>query len=167
MRNGRYILAYVILIVVQIILGNYFDLSRYVLISVLPVLILMLPRNMGSIVTMLIAFATGFVVDFFSTGMLGISSFALVPVALLRNGLLSIVLGDEQTSREEEISQARMGLPRLGVALMMCCTVYFILYVWVDSAGTVGFWSAALRCLLSVLASTLICVLVSGLLRPE
>ena len=84
MKNGRFILLYLVLTLVQILLCNFFGLSRYMLVSVLPVLILMLPLGTGSIIAMLIAFATGFAVDIFSNGMLGITPLALVPVAFSR-----------------------------------------------------------------------------------
>ena len=167
MRNGRFILVYVILTVVQIILANFFGLSRYLLISVLPVLILMLPKDMGAVVSMLVAFATGFAVDFFSTGLLGITPLALVPVALMRRPLAGLVFGDDQAFRKDELTLARMGIIKLTLAVVIACTVFFIIYIWVDSAGTVGFWTAALRILLSVVVSTPVCIFVSGLLRPE
>lgn len=167
MKKGRFILVYIILMVVQIILCNFFGLSRYVLISVLPVLILMLPKDMGPIVSMLVAFATGFAIDFFSTGMLGITPMALVPVGLVRRFLTTLLFGDDQASREDNLSLARFGIIKLTLAIAVTCSLYFLIYIWVDSAGTVGFWAAALRFFLSVLVSTPVSVFVSRLLRPE
>ena len=167
MKQGRFILYYVLLLIAQILLCNYFGLSRYVLVSVLPVMILLLPRGMNVVVTMLIAFITGFAVDFFSTGMLGITSFALVPVALTRGLFIGMVFGEDVSSRDEELSISRMGLPRMLLAIILTCALFFMLYVWVDSAGTVRFWRAFLRFLLSVLVSTPVCAYVSRLLRPE
>ena len=167
MKTLRFILLYVVLLVAQIILCNYFTLARYLLVSVLPVLILLLPRHTGTIAAMFMAFACGFAVDFFSTGMLGISSLALVPVALVRRGLLVMVFGDEQNDREDELTIARFGLPQVLLAVLFSNSIFFFVYIWADSAGTVGFWPAALRFLLSVLVSTPIGALVVRLLRPE
>ena len=166
MKRGLFILVYIILMVAQIIVNNYFGLSRYLLISVLPALILLLPRNMSTILAMLVAFATGFAVDFFSTGMLGLTSVALMPVALGRRLLVSSVFGDEPADRDEQITIARFGLPKVVLALLLCCATFFLVFVWVDSAGTVPFWTAALRWLLSVLVSTPVGLLVSRILRP-
>lgn len=167
MKNWRFLLLYVILVVVQILVVRYFGLSHYVLLSVLPVLILLLPREVGVILAMLIAFATGFVVDFFSNGMLGITSLALVPVALTRRPFAEMVFGDDQAAQEKEFTIARFGIPKISLAILLTCAVYFLVFIWADSAGTVPFLSAALRYVLSVVASSLVCVFVAGLLRPN
>ena len=167
MKNWRIKILYLMLVAGQVILCNYFGLSQYVLISWLPVLILMLPHRMGSIVSMIVAFACGFVVDFFSTGMLGITSLALVPVALSRRALIPLVFGDEQVTRDEELSIARFGIIKMALAILVSCGIFFLVYIWADSAGTVNFWRAATRYLLSVLVSTPICLYVAKLLRPE
>lgn len=167
MKNYRFVILYVVFVIAQIVFCNFFGLSRYLLVSVLPVLILMLPLSFGSVLTMLIAFAMGFVVDFFSSGMLGMTSFALVPVALVRRFVVGIVFGAEKSARGEEITVERLGFPKAALALLMLCSLYFILYVWVDSAGTCGFWAALVRIVLSVIASTPVCVAVARLLRPQ
>jgi len=167
MKQYRFIIIYFVLLVVQIVLCNFFPLSRYLLISVLPVLILMLPIRYGAIPSMLIAFALGFLVDFFSTGMLGISSIALVPVALLRRMFISMVFGDEMSSRGDEITVARLGIPKVTLSCWLVCSLFFLIYVWVDAAGTCGFWPSAFRFLLSSIVSTIMSVFVASLLRSS
>ena len=166
MTDRRYILFYVILTVVQIVFNNYFGLSRYVLISVLPVLVLMLPARLGRIVAMLVAFATGLVVDFFSTGMLGITSLALVPVALVGRPITSAAVARQGAIRED-ITFKRLGIVGISYSVALVCAIFFFIYIWADAAGTVGFWPSALRFLLSVLASTLVGVLIARQIRPE
>ena len=167
MKNYRFILLCVVLIVAQVFLVNFFSLSRWVVISLLPAIILMLPLKMGHISSMLLAFLIGFVVDFFGNGMLGLTSIALVPVALSRFFVYGMVFGDEMSSRADVISISRLGVLRITLASLLMCGLYFLVYVWVDSAGTVPFWPAFLRFLLSVLVGTPVSVLVSKLLRPE
>ncbi|MDT3366005.1 MAG: hypothetical protein LIQ26_01815 [Bacteroidota bacterium] len=167
MKDYRFVILYLVFLIAQIVLCNFFGMSRYLMISVLPVLVLMLPLGMGNIVTMLIAFAIGFAVDFFSNGMLGITSLALVPVALVRRFVISIVFGNEKSARGEEITVERLGIPKIGLASLILCSLFFIIYVWVDSAGTAGFWAALFRIVLSVLVSTPVCVFAARLLRPS
>ena len=113
-----------------------------------------------------LAFAVGFAVDFFSTGMLGISSLALVPVGLVRGAVVGLVFGDELSARGDELSIQRLGVPKMALASLLLCALYFAIYVWVDSAGTVSFWPAALRFVLSVAVSTPVCLFAARLLRP-
>lgn len=167
MKDYKYIIAFVVLTVVQIVLCNFLNLSRFVVLSFLPALVLMLPLRLGNIPMMLLGFALGFLVDFFSTGMLGLTGFALVPVALARNFTVDLLFGDELGTREGELSVSRFGIPKFTLATFILCVLYFLLYVWVDAAGTMGFWSCALRFVLSVLVSTPVCIVIAKILRPE
>ena len=166
MIDRRYILLYVVLTVIQIVFNNFFGLSRYVLVSVLPVLVLMLPARYGRIAAMLVAFATGFAVDFFSTGMLGITSLALVPVAVVGRPIMGAALARQGVTRED-ISFKRLGIVGMSLSVALVCAIFFLIYIWADVAGTVGFWPSALRFLLSVLVSTPFGVLIARQLRPE
>lgn len=166
MKNYRYISIYVLMVVVQIFLVNFFPLSRYVLITLLPALLLALPLDTRAIVSMLIAFALGFVIDFFSNGMLGLTSLALVPAALVRGEVIRSVFGDELGARGDELSLQRLGVPKMVLALLILSSFFLLVYIWADSAGTVAFWPSALRFLLSILVSVPACVFVFRLLRP-
>ena len=166
MKNYRFILICVLLLIAQVFLDNFFPLRRYVLISILPAIILLISLETRSIVSMFLAFAVGFAVDFFSTGMLGISSLALVPVGLVRGAVVGLVFGDELSARGDELSIQRLGVPKMALASLLLCALYFAIYVWVDSAGTVSFWPAALRFVLSVAVSTPVCLFAARLLRP-
>ena len=167
MKNYRFVILFLVFMIAQIVLCNFFGMSRYLMISVLPVLVLVLPLSMANIVTMLIAFAIGFAVDFFSNGMLGLTPLALVPVALVRRFVISIVFGNEKIARGEEITVERLGIPKIALASLILCSLFFIIYVWADSAGTAGFWAALFRIVLSVLVSTPVCVFAARLLRPS
>lgn len=167
MKGYRFILLCGVLVIAQVFLVNYFSLSRWVVITLLPAIILMLPLKMGTIPSMLLAFVIGFAVDFFSNGMLGLTSVALVPVALTRFFVYGMVFGDEMSSRADVISISRLGVLRIALASLLMCGLYLLVYVWVDSAGTVPFWPAFLRFFLSLAVSTPVSVLVSKLLRPE
>ena len=95
MTNGKRIVIACILCLAQIILSNYLYVSHYLVLNLLPLVILSLPASRGVNVAMLVAFLAGFAVDFASTGILGLSSAALLPVALLRFPILRAVGGEE------------------------------------------------------------------------
>ena len=54
----RYILTYLILLVIQIILGDLLNLSQYVVICFLPVMILSLPITYNTTQLLVISFAS-------------------------------------------------------------------------------------------------------------
>ena len=102
-------LKFILLAVAQVVLWNYFNFSQYLLIAFLPALILCLPVGCGTIRAMIIAFVLGLAVDFLVSGQFGLTSFALVPVALLRRPVISLVFGSELFARGEDLSVRRQG----------------------------------------------------------
>ena len=114
MIRKNIILSYVLLLILQILLCNYLQLSPYVTLSVLPLMILMLPTRVGALPAMIIAFISALIVDFLAEGVVGINALALVPVALLRQPIIRLVFGDEIYSRQEDISIRRHGLLKMA-----------------------------------------------------
>lgn len=162
MRKPGFFIIYTLLVLVQILLCNFLNLSQYMVLSLLPALVLSLPIRYGNIAAMIVAFITGFAVDFFSTGMMGLTSLALVPVAAARNGIISLVFGEELFSRGEDISVRRQGVPKMLLAFVMASALYFIVFVWADNAGTTSLGFNLLRVLLSSVISALVSVFISS-----
>ena len=164
MRNGRYFIIFTILTLAQALISNYFLFSQYVLVSLLPLLIISLPSRYGTPVALGLAFATGFVVDFVGSGTLGLTSCALLPLALLRIPLLRLVSGEEIMTDRDDSPVAHQTTAELALTLVLACALFFALYVWVDAAGTRPFWFNFLRTLFSTGVSALLCVLLGNFL---
>ena len=162
MRDSRYFLLFVILVIAQILLNDFLNLSQYLVLSILPMLILCLPIRVGTLSTMIIAFITGFAVDFFSSGMIGMTSLALVPLGLMRRGIVVLVFGEEVYSRGENISMRRQGVLKMGLGILISSAVFFAVLLMVDSAGTHSFWFYALKLFLSCLVSTIVSIFLSA-----
>ena len=162
----RYIVTYIILLAIQIALGSFLNLSQYIVICFLPVMIMSLPITSSSCRLMLIAFITGFAVDFFTHGAMGLTVAALVPVAFARNALIRLVFGTELLSRKEDISIHKQGPGKILLSILLASVLYFIIFIPLDCAGTrtVGFMTA--RILLSVALSTAVSYFVAGVLAP-
>ena len=88
-------LKYILLFLAQAALWNYANFSQYLLIVFLPAMLLCLPIGRSPVHTMAVAFVTGLLMDFLVTGQLGLTSLALVPVALLRRPVIRLVFGAE------------------------------------------------------------------------
>lgn len=163
----RYIFTYLVLVAIQIVFGGLLNLSQYVVLSILPVMIMSLPITHSTPRLLLIAFATGLAVDFLTNGVLGITVCALLPVALARNWLIRLVFGSELLSRQEDISIHKQGPAKVLLAILLATSLFFIIYIPVDCAGTrtMGFMLA--RMLLSVALSTPVSYYVAGVIAPR
>lgn len=149
MKDQRYFLIFVILLVIQMILDNYVNLSQYLFLTMLPAIIMCIPMRHGLSFSLLVAFIAGVAVDFFGGGVLGMTSAALLPVALLRNPIFRLCFDSETVSRIDEISIKKMGFFRLLICAALELTVFLVLYIWIDGAGTRTLGFNLLRFLLS------------------
>ena len=160
-------LKFILLAVAQVLLWNYFNFTQYVFIAFLPAMILCLPLSRNTLQAMFIAFLTGLAADFLVSGQLGITSFALVPVALLRRPVTILVFGAELFARGEELSFQRQGWQKFLLAILLLTAVFLALYIWVDDAGMRPFWFLAVRFAASLAVSTAVSMSVAGLMLEE
>lgn len=167
MRNWRGVISVLIVLVVQIVIWNYLNLTQFVLLTFLPVMILCLPVGMNTVAILLLAFSAGLAVDFFANGVLGLTSIALLPVAICRRLVITLVFGEEVFSRGENISLKRQGLFKMNLATVLVTALFLIIYIWVDGAGVRPFWFNLVRFVSSLLASSLFSIPVAALLTEE
>jgi len=157
--NRNFFAAYVLLLVAQLILSNYFVFTPWITVSILPAMILCLPLSISPLMTMVIAFVTGISVDLLAEGVIGLNAFALVPVALLREFIIKLIFGPDIVSRKQNFTIKRNGLAQVSIAAGIGLLVFMIFYVWADSAGTRTFLFNLGRCAASVLTSIPLCLL--------
>lgn len=160
MKRPEYIATYVILLIAQVILWGICNFTQVLLTCILPSLILFLPTDKGTVAAMLIAFATGFAADFLGDGTLCLSVVALLPVALARRPIVSLVFGSEIEARNENITIARSGLPKVLLASMLANSIFLLLYIWIDGTGEIPFWYNLLKFAASLAFDTLLSAVV-------
>ena len=160
-------LKYLLLLLAQIVLWNYFNFTQYLFVAFLPAMILCLPVSRGPVYAMVVAFLTGLAADFLVTGQLGLTSFALVPVALLRRPVITLVFGSELFARGEDLSFHRQGWQKFLLALLLLTAVFLLLYLWVDDAGMHPFWFMAVKFAVSLAVSTALSLYVANLMLEE
>lgn len=167
MRKPVFWFIYLLMLVVQLLLSNYFRVSPYVTLSVLPAMVLCISIGVGSIPTLLIAFATALAADLLGEGVLGMNAVALLPVALLRGSIIRLVFGTEVFARQEDFSVQRNGLGKVMLAILIAQALFLAIYIWVDSAGMRP-WSFNLaRFGCSLAGSMLVCLFMARLLAPD
>ena len=167
MKKSGFWLIYIILLVAQLLLSTYANFTPYVMVTMLPVMVLCMPIRMGTVLAMVIAFATGLSVDLLSEGLLGLNALALVPVAFARNSIIRLIFGGELFAREEDFSIHRNGFWKVLVAIMLSTALFLAVYSWADGAGTRPLLFNAIRFGASLVASTLLSLLVVNLLAPD
>lgn len=167
MKKSGFWLIYIILLVAQLLLSTYANFTPYVMVTMLPAMVLCMPIRMGTVLAMVIAFATGLSVDLLSEGLLGLNALALVPVAFARNSIIRLIFGGELFAREEDFSIHRNGFWKVLVAIVLSTALFLAVYIWADGAGTRPLLFNAIRFGASLVASTLLSLLVVNLLAPD
>lgn len=167
MRDSAFLLKFIILLVAQVLIWNFCNFSQYAMLTFLPVIILLLPTKQETLISMLIAFAAGFLVDFLADGMLGLTSLALVPVAFLRKGIIRLVFGSELLSREENISLRKHGASHIIVSTLLCTAIFLAVYIWADGAGMRPLWFNLVKFGASLLLSSIVSVFLAIVLFPD
>lgn len=167
MKEGRFFFSFVLLLIAQICICNFFRFSQYVMLSILPTMILMIPIKRNTITALLIAFLSGAAVDFFSDGLMGLNILALVPVAFLRFTIIRLVFGEEVFARQEDISLPRQGSYKMSLAITMAQALFLIVYIYADGAGTRPFLFSCIRFGASLVAGVILSLLVARILEIE
>ncbi len=167
MRKSDFWIVYLLMLLAQLLLSNYFQLTPYVMLTILPVMILSIPIRVGTVGVLLIAFVSALTVDLLSEGILGLNAFALMPVALLRNPVIRLIFGDELFARKEDFSVQRSGFGKVALAIFLVQLLFISLYVWADGASTRPLWFDLTRIGASTFASFLLSLLAAGILAPD
>lgn len=167
MKNQHFGILYFLLVIAQMIICNYFQFTPYVVISILPAMILCMPLTVRTPLCMLIAFASGLAVDWLAEGLIGLNAASLVPVALARKTIIRIFLGEDLIARNDSFTFKKNGIGKISIALITALSIFFGLYVILDSAGTQPTSFNLIRFAASVAASFVLSLIVTAVLTPD
>ena len=166
MKRGFWI-AYILLLLAQLLLSNYFHVTPYIFLTILPVMVLCIPIRVGTVGAMLIACLSGLAIDFLSEGVIGLNALSLIPVAYARHGIIGLIFGPELFARKEDFSVGRCGFGKVAMALFLSLLIFLVIYIWADGAGTRPLWFNGLRLGASLVASFIVSLLTLGALAPD
>ncbi len=152
-----YILA---LCLIQVLINNFLNISHLLYISLLPLAVFCLPGKQVSIPSLILSFLMGIIIDITSSGAVGITSCALLLCVFLRPAILKLAYTDSFTSSGEDYLEEERLSREMILSIALLCVVYFLVYCWIDSAGTLKWSFALLKWLYSFLCSTVLCVLI-------
>lgn len=162
-ENNRW-LMYLLLVLIQILVCNFINTGPYLLLSLLPVFVLCLPLNVPAVVLMFIAAVSGLAVDWLSEGITGLNFLSLVPVAFIRNRMVVLLFGKDHAERTENFSIRKNGFTRVSAAILICQSVFLLIYIVADGAGTRPFVFNLVRFAVSLVCGYLISLPVFNML---
>lgn len=165
--NQHFKTLYILLIIGQLALCNYCQFGPYVMLSMLPAMILCLPTGMSTITGMIVAFCTGMSVDWLSEGLIGLNTAAIVPVALMRKGIIRTFLGEDIIIRGDRFSYRKNGFAKISAANSICLIVFLGLYILLDGAGTLPASFCFTKGGVSFVCNFVLAIIVTNLLTPE
>lgn len=166
MKN-RFVLTYVLLVIAQMLLCNYFHFTPYIMLTILPIMVFCIPTKVSVFWTLIIAFVTGLAVDYFAEGIIGLNAAALLPVAILRRTLIEAIFGPEPFEQEENITVKKYGLAKVSLAIFIITAIFLLIYNIADCAGTRPFIFILAKVCLSLLASYILSLLAINLLSYD
>ena len=166
MRN-TFTVTYILMVVAQMLLTNYFHFTSLCMVTILPMMVLCIPTKVETPWAMAIAFATGLAVDFFAEGALGLNALSLVPVAFVRKGLINMIFGTEPFEHKENISSRKYGFARVSFAVILVTTLFLTIYILADCAGTRPLWFMGSKLGISLVASYLVSAIIVNLLSYD
>lgn len=160
-------IKFILLFLAQVAVWNYFNFTPYLFVVFLPALILCLPLGYGTVRTMLIAFVVGLAADFLVSGQLGMTSFALVPVALMRQTVVRLAFGSELFARGEDLSFHRQGWQKFLLCTAILTAIYLLVHIWVDSAGMYSLGFCAIKFGISLPVSSALSMAIAYLMLEQ
>lgn len=158
---------YTLLVIGQIVLCNYSQLGPYVMLSMLPAMVLCIPPGISTIAGMFIAFFSGLSVDWLSEGILGLNAAAIVPVALMRKGIIRLFLGEDIITRGDRFSYRKNGFAKISAAHSVCLIIFLALYIMLDGAGTRPAWFCFTKGGVSFACNFVLAIIVTNILAPD
>lgn len=167
MKNHNFGILFTILVIAQMIICNYFQITPYVVLSILPAMILCIPLTVSTSFCMIIAFVSGLAVDWLAEGLIGINAAALVPVALARKSIIRIFLGEDLIARRDSFTFKKNGIGKISVALFAALAIFFVIYTALDGAGMRPTSFNLIRFFASLSASMALSLVVTAVLTPD
>ena len=167
MKESRFFLTYAMVVLVQILICNYLNLSLFVALSLLPVIVLFIPIRYSTSLALFVAFISGLAVDYFAEGLVGLNALALLPVAFCRKSIIKLVFGSEVIARVENLSFHKNGIPHMLTGIIISTSIFLAIYIWADGAGMRPAWFNLTKFGASLILSSLISIIISRILTQD
>ena len=167
MKTQNFGLLYFLMVLGQMVLCNFTDLSPYIMLTMLPAMVICVPLTVSTPLCMLLAFATGLSVDWLSEGLIGINAAALTPVALMRKPLICFFLGEDIITRSDSFSVRKNGIGKISFILLVSTLIFLGIYIFLDGAGSRPTWFNLTRTGVSLACNYILALIVTNILTVD
>jgi hypothetical protein len=168
MKTGQnFGILYCLLVICQVLLCNYFQFTPYITLTILPAMILCIPLTISTIGCLIITFVTALATDWLAEGIIGLNAVALLPVAILRKPIIGLFIGEDLITRQDSFSFRKNGAAKVNAAILTSLTLFMILYIIFDGAGTRPLWFNLARGAASLACSWIMSIIAVNTLTPD
>lgn len=158
-NNLKHSIRFLLLIIAQVFLLNKVNLGGYINPFVYILFIMVLPFNMDRLSLLVLGFITGFTVDLFSGGIIGLHSAAAVLIAFLRPYIIKMVSSQREFDSGTTPSIKDMGLSWFVSYTILMTLAHHLYYFFLEKFSFFGFFGTIGRVLLSTIVSTMVILL--------
>lgn len=153
----KYISHCVLILVIQILILNYINISGFINPYLYPLLIFLLPLNTPKYLLLFIAFGLGFTIDIFQET-LGMHAFSLVLIAFIRPYLFKLLNPKEQEA-DEIMDINYHGFTWFIIYIAILTFIHHLVYFRIEKGDFHAYHYTLLKTFLSTLFSLLSMVL--------
>lgn len=154
------ILQFLLLVIAQVMVSSFADFGPSILICFYPLYILAAPPRSSHIRIMVAAFLLGFLVDFFSNGILGLHASASVLLAFAQPLLKKTVIKEADQGNNQRNIIGNSGWIRFTIYVFLGLSIHHIFLTIVENFGTPFIGNSLKRIILSVILNTVIILMI-------
>ena len=151
------VLVIALLVLAQIILNNTSILGSFVYISFIPLILLLLPLQQDNIISMILMFFIGLIIDVLSLDIIGINAGAAVLICALRKPVLRLCFNITDHKYTPEVTKS--SLLNHFECLFILSIIYFCFYSIFDGFISISILAFIARILASCLVTSAISLL--------
>ncbi|MCO5233836.1 MAG: hypothetical protein LC105_12875 [Chitinophagales bacterium] len=156
-------ILFAILILGQVFVFDLIHIVGFGKVMVYPLLLLMIPTYVPSIIIMTVGFVIGFVMDFLlGTG--GLHTAAMTFMGFSRNYIIQMIMPNLSNENKDKLIMEEMGINRFIVLIFVCVFIHQFVYYFIERFSFHNFIYTLRRIGTGTLLSTFIISLIALLI---
>lgn len=157
----KYITLAAIMVICQILLSEYVNIWTVLYLAIFPQFIILLPPSINRFMYLLAAFVLGLSIDLLCDGVMGLNAAALVAMAYFRPVILKLTIPKASFDNYENtpLIPRTVEIPKLLLINAVMLTVFFMVYILLDSAASFTFGYTLLKMVVCIVANSIVSII--------